>query len=75
MEEPEEFTIKRGLIMLTARPKLQHGSFWDKMDKATRQVDRWPEWVKGSPENRGHEAPPERKPVISKATEIKSTPR
>ncbi|MGI9075222.1 MAG: hypothetical protein ACR2JB_28765 [Bryobacteraceae bacterium] len=56
-------------------PKLKHGSFWDRMDKATSQVDRWPAWVKGSPVNQGHEAPPERKVVEGKKTAGKALPR
>ncbi len=61
--------------MITAAPKLKHGAFWDRMDKATRQVDRWPAWVKGSPVNQGHEAPPDRKTVNVKTAEAKSLPR
>ena len=54
--------------------KLKHGAFWNRMDKATRQVDRWPPWVKGSPVNQGNETPPTRQ-ALAKIAEAKSLPR
>ena len=41
--------------MMIAPAKLKHGAFWIRMDRATKQVDRWPTWVKGSPRNQGNE--------------------
>ncbi len=31
--------------------QLEHQEFWDQMKRATQQVDRWPDWEKGSPTN------------------------
>jgi hypothetical protein len=31
---------------------LEHQDFWDQMKKVARQVDRWPDWEKGSPTNK-----------------------
>lgn len=35
---------------MTSR-KLAHAEFWERMDRATRHVGKYPEWVKGSPVN------------------------
>lgn len=34
-----------------ASQKLTHAAFWDRMDRATRNVAKAPDWVKGSPIN------------------------
>lgn len=31
---------------------LQHADFWRRMDRATAHIHWWPEWLKGSRENR-----------------------
>lgn len=31
--------------------RLDYPEFWDQMKEATQQVDRWPDWEKGSPTN------------------------
>lgn len=31
--------------------RLEYQEFWDWMRSATQQVDRWPDWEKGSPTN------------------------
>lgn len=33
------------------RKKLEHPDFWEKMREATKDVDRWPDWERGSPSN------------------------
>jgi uncharacterized membrane protein YdfJ with MMPL/SSD domain len=34
-----------------ASQNLTHAAFWDRMDRATRHVGKFPDWVKGSPSN------------------------
>jgi hypothetical protein len=31
--------------------KLTHAAFWERMDRAVRHVDKYPDWLKGSPVN------------------------
>ena len=31
--------------------QLKHPEFWEQMKRATQQVERWPDWEKGSPTN------------------------
>lgn len=75
MEESKGLIIKGGdgKIMI-AQAKLKHDAFWTRMDRATKQVDRWPTWVKGSPKNEGNEtASP--KPVKVSTVESKTFAR
>lgn len=48
--------------------KLKHDGFWNRMERATKQVDRWPTWVKGSPKNEGNESTPAKPAKASTAT-------
>ena len=34
-----------------ASQELTHAAFWNRMDRATRHVGKFPDWVKGSPNN------------------------
>ncbi|MBV9180242.1 MAG: hypothetical protein JO356_02935 [Acidobacteria bacterium] len=33
-------------------PQLKHAEFWEKMERAREEAQKWPEWMKGSPVNR-----------------------
>lgn len=33
-------------------PQLKHAEFWEKMERASKEAQKWPQWMKGSPLNR-----------------------
>ena len=68
MEEPASFIIKRGKgTLMNSGTKLKHDGFWNRMERATKQVDRWPTWVKGSPKDEGNESTPSKPSKASTA--------